>query len=199
MNSRRKKSGALSFVRRLACENSKFHIYFDDIETSDGSVVRDYLVVAPKVSTENLITGIAVLPVVYDRIGLLKIFRHPMNDYSWEVPRGFIESGEDDATSALRELEEETGLKCRPDDLIPLGCVTPEPGVLAARMRCYVASRCVAFKPYAPEELGHREFCLIEPDEVGRMIWAGSIQDPCTLLSCFRYFDLVSGGKLLGN
>lgn len=32
--------------RRLTCENSKCRIYFDDTESSDGSVIKDYLVVA---------------------------------------------------------------------------------------------------------------------------------------------------------
>lgn len=199
MTDESKKPDTPSFVRRLVCENSKFHIYFDDVESPDGSIIRDYLVVAPKVRTDNLITGIAVLPVVDGRVGLLRIFRHPIEDYSWEVPRGFIDPGEDAATSALRELEEETGLQCEHSDLVSLGYVTPEAGVIAARLHCYAATRCVAGRAFVPGELGHREFRLFEPAELGEMIRAGAIQDPCTLLSCFRYFELADNATMSGR
>lgn len=199
MNGGRKKSGAQSFVRRLACENSKFHVYFDDIDSPDGRVVRNYLVVAPKTYAGNLITGVAVLPILDARVGLLRIFRHPIDDYSWEIPRGFIEPGEDDKTSALRELEEETGLLCGQQDLVALGCVTPEAGILAARLSCYAAVHCTVARAFVPNELGHRDFQLFDPRVVGKMIRSGLIQDPCTLFSCFRYFGSMNNDGMLGS
>jgi len=38
-------------------------------------------------------------------------YRHPINDYSLEVPAGNCDDGEDPLTTAKRELLEETGAK----------------------------------------------------------------------------------------
>lgn len=46
-----------------------------------------------------------------DRIVLLKQYRYPMDDYIYELPAGLIEHGETAAEAAVREMEEETGLK----------------------------------------------------------------------------------------
>ena len=46
-----------------------------------------------------------------DRIVLLKQYRYPMDDYIYELPAGLIEQGETAAEAAVREMEEETGLK----------------------------------------------------------------------------------------
>ena len=76
--------------RRLACENAYYEVFLDDLADDSGDV-REYLVVAPKKSATYLVTGVAVLPVVKNRYALLRIYRHAIQDYSWEVPRGFVE------------------------------------------------------------------------------------------------------------
>ena len=76
--------------RRLACENSRFSVYFDEIEGQGQTRSRDYLVVAPKQRAENLVTGVAVLPVCDGKFGLIKVYRHAIQADSWEIPRGFL-------------------------------------------------------------------------------------------------------------
>jgi 8-oxo-dGTP pyrophosphatase MutT (NUDIX family) len=175
--------------RRLACENIRFEIFLDDVENPNGEIVHDYLVVAPKIKTGDLITGVAVLPVVDGKLGLLRIYRHPIQRYLWEVPRGFVDPGESDHSSALRELEEETGLSCADADLESLGIFAPEPGILAARARLFVARNCRVVKPFGGEEFGHKEFRLFESAQVPALHDAGEIQDPATLIACFLYRD----------
>jgi ADP-ribose pyrophosphatase len=175
--------------RRLACENTRFEVFLDDVEATDGMVVSDYLVVAPKIRTGNLITGVAVLPVMDGKIGLLRIYRHAVQEYRWEVPRGFVDSGESDRASALRELEEETGLACVDGDLESLGYLTPEPGILAARVHLFVATRCSSIRPFSADELGHKEFRLLDPIAVASLINTSEIEDPCTLVTCLKYKD----------
>src|SRR3989344_768110 len=70
--------------RSLACENVRFEVFLDDVENPNGEIVHDYLVVAPKVRTGNLITGVAVLPIVDGKIGLLRIYRHAIQRHLWE-------------------------------------------------------------------------------------------------------------------
>lgn len=188
MVSKNKSGGQLiTRARKLACQNSRFDVYLDDIESADGETVRDYLVVAPRIRATDGVTGVAVLPVVGERIGLLKIYRHPIQTFSWEIPRGFVDPGESDVASAVRELEEETGLQCVRDDVVSYGHITPEPGILAASVHLFAALRCTVKSAYRANEIGHMEFCLLELQHVASMINSSEIRDPCTLIACFRY------------
>ena len=175
--------------RNLVCENSHFSVFFDELECPGQTSSPAYLVVAPKRSRDNLVTGVAVLPICDGKIGLIKAYRHAIQGDSWEIPRGFIEGGENVLVSALRELEEETGLSCDRSQIKFLGFVTPDAGILAARVQVYVALRCRRIRPYAPSELGHRDFCLFDPAEIEDLISRSVIQDPCTVVSYFRYLN----------
>src|SRR3954468_17631321 len=80
--------------RDLLYENRVFRIYLDHLVEAVGHEVMDYLVVEPKYSTGDLITGISVLPIVGGRLGLLRVYRHAVRRLMWELPRGFVEPGE---------------------------------------------------------------------------------------------------------
>jgi 8-oxo-dGTP pyrophosphatase MutT (NUDIX family) len=173
--------------RKFVCENGKFKVFFDDVKGKDGEHVKDYLVVVPKLNTGNFITGIAILPVMKGKIGLIRVYRHPIQDYSWEIPRGFLDENESPIAASLRELEEETGLRCKLEEIHSLGYATPEPGVLNARVELFVAPNCVEFKPYQAEEFGHEELNFFTQDEILNMANSSLIQDPCTLISFYRW------------
>ena len=52
-----------------------------------------------------------ILPVAEDgRIHLVRLWRYPIAAYSWELPMGRVDEGEDARQAAERELGEETGL-----------------------------------------------------------------------------------------
>jgi ADP-ribose pyrophosphatase len=179
-----------SAKRKLICENSRFSVFFDELGRKGQSDSLNYLVVAPKQVAENLVTGVAVLPIYGGKIGLIKIYRHAIEGDSWEIPRGFIERGENALVSALRELEEETGLTCDPGDVQHVAFVTPDAGLLAARVQVYIALRCRRSRSYAPMEYGHREFRLLNRVEVENLISTSEIQDPCTVVAYYRYLTL---------
>ncbi len=51
-----------------------------------------------------------IVPLFEDQtIGVIKQFRHAVNDYIYEIPAGTMDSGESPEQCARRELEEETG------------------------------------------------------------------------------------------
>ena len=172
--------------RKLACENRQFFVYFDEIGSKTDSAAN-YLVVAPKQVYQGFVTGVAVLPVCDGKIGLLRIYRHAIEEDSWEIPRGFIEKDETPLDSAVRELQEETGLMCARDQMKPLGFVTPDAGILAARVQLFAALRCSRKSLYRPAELGHEQLAFFEVDEVRRRIVNSEIQDPCTAIAFYRY------------
>lgn len=172
--------------RRLMCENTKFFIYFDHVIDQAGFEVQDYLVVAPKNAGKNLITGVAVLPVVGGKVGLVRIYRPALHAYSWEIPHGFVDEGEDNKISAARELLEESGLVAEPAGLASLGFITPDSGVIAARVELFVAE-AGQIKKQREGELGIREFRLFSFQVLEKMILNSEVQDTFTLAAWCRY------------
>ncbi len=170
--------------RRLLGENSRFHIFFDHVADPQGYEVPDYLVVAPKKQTGNMVTGVAILPIVDGQIGLIRIYRPAIRDWSWEIPHGFVEEGEAAHASAVRELVEEGGITC--ESVAPLGYITPDSGILAARVHLFVASGRHSVAP-ASGEIGLREFRLFSQEKFEAMIRDSSIQDTFTLAAWCRY------------
>ncbi|MGQ0677537.1 MAG: NUDIX domain-containing protein, partial [Rhodospirillales bacterium] len=53
--------------------------------------------------------GIAVLPILDNRIALIRIFRHALRAWSLEAPQGLMPPGADPAAEVRRELMEEMG------------------------------------------------------------------------------------------
>jgi len=181
--------------RRLACGNGKYEVFFDDIEWAGGERVRDYLVVAPRAQAPGLVSGVAVLPVVDGKFALIRVYRRAIDEHAWEVPRGFVDRGEAPLAAALRELGEETGLACRPADMLPLGAVAPEGGLLAGRLCLYAALDCTRARPFDAAEFGHHELRLFEPAEMAGMAANSQIQDPGTLVAYYRYRALPDRGR----
>jgi 8-oxo-dGTP pyrophosphatase MutT (NUDIX family) len=170
----------------LAAENSRFYIYFDELCDGD-EYVPDYLVVVPKRRTSNQVTGVAILPEYQGKLGLIYIYRHPIGESGWEIPRGFLEDGEAPEAAARRELEEETGLTCKKTGLVSLGIIAPEPGVLNARTQIYLARNCSSIRPYQADELGHEEMRWFTNMELKAMVLGGELQGGVTLTSCCLY------------
>jgi 8-oxo-dGTP pyrophosphatase MutT (NUDIX family) len=175
--------------RRVAFENSRFRVFEDHIADSRGAEVRDYLVVAPHTSREDLITGISVLPVCDERIVLLRTFRHAISAMQLEVARGFVDADEDPADAALRELSEETGLECHREDLISLGTCTPEGSTLAARVALYAATKCRPGNHTLDAELGLGGCEYLSLAEASQRLREMSIEDVSTALVLHRYFQ----------
>jgi ADP-ribose pyrophosphatase len=173
--------------RKLACENSQFHIFFDELILQGRTTIRDYLVVAPKRVAADLVTGVAILPIFAGKIGLIRVYRHPIGEYSWEIPRGFIDQQEASASAAGRELKEETGLDCKSEAIRSLGFITPDGGILAARVQLFAATECAKEREYAPAEIGHRELRFFNFQDVEEMILHSEVQDPSTVIAFFKY------------
>lgn len=176
-------------AHRLVAENLRFELFFDHIEDAEGQQVESYLVVAPRVKTDQLVTGVSVFPLWEGKVGLLRVYRHPLRAYCWELPRGFIDEGESPEASARRELEEETGLVCRAEDLRSLGLYAPEAGTMAARVHLFLAQHCLRKNEFNAEEFGHQSLKFFTLDELAALIKKGEIQEPGTLIAYYRYLN----------
>src|ERR1700692_854397 len=161
--------------RRLAASNSRWQVYYDHLADARGNEVPDYLVIAGSQAAANKVTGVAILPVIGDKLLLMRMYRHPIGRQLWEGPGGFIDQGETAAEAALRELTEETGLRCAPGDLIALGTYAPEPATMACFGALFAAMRCEGTPRVAHDEIGLGELSVFDRSEIDRLIAAGEI------------------------
>jgi ADP-ribose pyrophosphatase len=174
-------------ARRAVFENSKFHVYADWITDGGNLQVKDYLVVAPRVTSGDLITGVTVLPIWNDRIVLLRTFRHAVGRETLEGARGFVDAHETPAEAAARELAEETGLVTTPDKLVPLGFCAPEASTLAARVALFAAPDCQMTGVRNDDEIGLGRQETLTLAEAETLVRNMQLEDVTTELCLHRY------------
>lgn len=75
-----------------------------------------------------------------DRLVLVNQFRYGINDFSWEIPGGVIEPGEDPVAAGVRELLEETGYAGGYARL--LASIHPNPAFLNNRCHLVLVENC---------------------------------------------------------
>ena len=78
-----------------------FKVFEDVVELPNGHKLDYYRV--------EKIPIVVVLPIISNKIVMIKQFRYPINSDSLELPAGHVWSNEKPEECALRELKEETG------------------------------------------------------------------------------------------
>jgi 8-oxo-dGTP pyrophosphatase MutT (NUDIX family) len=189
-------SGIILKNRRQVFQNTRFAVYADHI-AAGALEVRDFLVVAPHCYRADSLTGVVVVPVRGDSIMLLKRHRHAISQHVWELPRGFIDAGEEPVIAAVRELAEETGLDCLPDKLMDLGTFFPDPGILTARVALFAAPECRPGVGRLEDEIGLDDAVWHSHREIRKMLRGGELQEGASCLALYRYFSTLEiGGQV---
>ena len=85
---------------------------------------------------------------------------------------------------------QETGLRCAPENLVPLGNYAPDPGTMAARAALFAATRCEGPVLRAEDELGLESLHLVEPAKMAELVANGEIEDAGTLIAYYRFSAL---------
>lgn len=152
-------------------------LYSDDVRLPNGKDgLREYV-------THR--GGAAILPIdERGNVYLVRQFRYPYHEEILEIPAGKLEAGEDPAKTALRELEEETGMRCT--ELIPYGVLYPTPGYTNEHLYVYLATGLTAGTLHLDED----EFIntvVLPFDEAYQMVLSNTIKDGKTCYAILRY------------
>ncbi len=156
-------------------EVGRFHIIKHKIETKEGLSPYSYV---------KIKNGVAVIPVMNDKILLIRQYRLTINSWEWEIPAGFIEEEELPRDAACRELMEETGYTA--DRLIDLGDFYPSCGSTDEKIYLYAAECSKKLE----QKLDATEKIIVEmktKDEVIEMVRQNQIKHGAGLTALFKY------------
>lgn len=126
--------------------------------------------------------GVAVLPLLKDKIALIDRFRHGTRRRHLEAPRGSISSWLQIEQEARRELKEEIGADAT--SLIDLGEVHSSTGCLDEVHKLYLAHIDGIGAPEKHEAIIGIE--LLPPDRFEKMVESGQITDGPTLAAFLK-------------
>ena len=114
------------------------------------------------------------------KILLVKQFRYPYAEELYEIPAGKLNKGEDPEKTAIRELEEEGGIRAK--SVIKLFDIYPTPAYTNEIIRIYKAVEFIETKA----RLDKDEFLKaewIDKHAVKKMIESGQIKDAKTIIA----------------
>lgn len=138
--------------------------------------------------------AVGVLPIEPDgSVHLVGQWRFPLGRYSWEMPEGGADPGEAPLACAIRELEEETGL--RAGTFAPVLEMDMSNSLTDERAVIYIATELQAgpAQPEATEVLRHRRAHF--QDVLVRVI-DGRIRDSLTVAAVLRAHHMAVTGAL---
>ena len=103
------------------------------------------------------------------QIPLVRQFRPAIERFTWELPAGLVDAGEDPADTARRELLEETGYPAR--DVTALGTTAPCTARISNWMHSYFVETGERVGDFIRED--GIEIRLVDPKDLPDMILAG--------------------------
>jgi ADP-ribose pyrophosphatase len=125
----------------------------------------------------------AALPIIDDRIILIRHERHATREIHWEIPRGFVTRNEAPEETARREIVEEIGI---PEfEIVKIGSVHPDTGMSNVRTQLYLA-RLIGVPHVMAANEGIDELKTVTIDEFDAMLRADEITDSFTLAAVLQ-------------
>lgn len=98
------------------------------------------------------------------RLVMVNQFRYGIDAFSWEIPGGMIDAGEDPVAAAVRELQEETGYVGTSARL--LGSVNPNPAIMNNRCHLVLVENVVSKEAQEWDDDEEIELTTLPVDEV---------------------------------
>ncbi|MDX2234331.1 MAG: NUDIX hydrolase [Hyphomonadaceae bacterium] len=138
--------------------------------------------------------AVGVLPIdANGDVHLVGQWRVPLGRYSWEMPEGGCEPGEDPAACARRELEEEAGVRAA--HIIPILEMDLSNSVTDEAALCFLATGLSPgdAAPEATEVLRNRTAPFLQ---VLGDVTSGRIRDSLTVAAVLRAYHMAKTGAL---
>lgn len=162
--------------RREAYRNPWFSVREDQVIRPDGNPGLYAVIHFPG--------AVGVVAVTEEgQAYLVGQYRYPTEQYSWEVPEGYVEPGEDPLQAAQRELREEAGLLA--DRWVSLGDAYLSNSSSDQVMHFFLAQGLfeVEMAPDPTEELAVRAMPMAELLDMAR---TSAITDAPSVIAIFR-------------
>ncbi|MFA5976064.1 MAG: NUDIX hydrolase [Elusimicrobiota bacterium] len=157
----------------------------DTIRLPDGKTAqREYL-------THPGAVGVLAFPK-QDRVILIKQYRYPVGDFTYEIPAGKLSKGEDPLACVKRELEEEAGV--RAGKIRKLLAFWPTAAFSDELIHVYVATELVQTQ-VNPDDDEYLEIVEMPTARLERMIQKGKIRDSKTVIAYLAWKTFLSGRR----
>jgi ADP-ribose pyrophosphatase len=137
--------------------------------------------------------AVVILPLLDDgRVCFIRNYRVAVAQTLIELPAGTLETDEDPADTAVRELAEETGYRAGHIEHLLTFCMSP--GILDERMHLYLAQQLQP-GPMALEAGEDIQPLLCTWDEAFALMRRGEIRDAKTLVGLLYYHTLAATSR----
>lgn len=169
--------------REIKFEGKIFTVAIDDVLLEDGSPAKRELVLHHG--------GAGILPVENDgTITLVRQYRSGVAKQMTEICAGKLEEGEDALEGALRELEEELGI--RAGNVIPLGAFAPTPAYDSEITHVFLATD-LSYCERHTDEGEFLDIVTMSLDEAVSLVMNGEISDGKTQLAILKAERILRG------
>ncbi len=156
-------------------------VRLDTVLMPDGKTAKRDIVMHPG--------GVGIVALTdKGEILLVKQFRKPIEKAIYEIPAGKLDKNEDSLVCGLRELEEETGYKCK--ELKYLGYMYPSPGFTDEITHIYFTDSLLKGEAH-PDEDEFLDVVAVDKDKVLKMIMDNEINDAKTVFGILKAFKML--------
>lgn len=169
--------------RRQVYGSEWVNVWIDEVQ-ANGRTFEHHVVEMPK-------RTVSAVAVNVEQVLLLWRHRFTTDTWGWEIPAGWVEPGEDLASAARRETEEETGW--RAGSVEPLITYNVLAGISSLKMNTFLATDLTCTGPATDElEAGRVEWVPL--DRIPDLARSGEITDGVSL-TALTYFLATRGGS----
>ena len=131
----------------------------------------------------------AIVPIIEERnVVLVRQYRYAIATDLLEIPAGTMEQGEEPEECAVRELEEETGYRCK--EIEKIMEIFSVPGYSTEEIHVYLAKGLVKSEMHTEEDEQINLEILPLENALGK-IRSGEIRDAKSICALFRAAELL--------